>query len=62
MSHTFYIAASYAVAALIIVILCLSVWMDGRARQRELAELERAGHRRRSTAAKAGAEAGGEAA
>lgn len=48
MSHTFYIAASYAVTGIIALGLCLWVWLDGRARQRELAELEAAGHRRRS--------------
>jgi heme exporter protein D len=48
MTHTFYISASYAVAA--ITILCLIGWvlLDGRARRRELAELEASGIRRRS--------------
>ena len=55
MSHGFYIAASYGVSALIIALLFGWVWLDGRARSRELAELEAAGIRRRSTAsAKAG--------
>ena len=48
MSHTFYIAMSYAVAALVTLCLIGWVWLDGRARQRELAELEAAGVRRRS--------------
>jgi heme exporter protein D len=48
MTHTFYISASYAVAA--ITVLCLIGWVffDGRARRRELAELEASGIRRRS--------------
>lgn len=48
MSHEFYILTSYAVTAVIAIGLCLWVWLDGRARQRELAQLEAAGHRRRS--------------
>lgn len=49
MSHDFYIYTSYAVAGLVIAILCLWVWLDGRARQKELTALEAAGHRRRSS-------------
>jgi heme exporter protein D len=49
MSHGFYIALSYAVSVLIIVIMLGWIWLDGRARQRELAELEASGIRRRST-------------
>ncbi|MBB4103996.1 heme exporter protein CcmD [Allorhizobium borbori] len=56
MSHTFYILASYLVAGAISLGLCLWVWLDGRARQREIAELEAAGHRRRSAAKTAGGE------
>ncbi len=48
MSHTFYITASYAVAALVTLCLIGWVWLDGRARQKELAELEASGIRRRS--------------
>lgn len=48
MSHTFYISASYAVAAIVTLCLILWVWLDGRARQKELAELEASGIRRRS--------------
>lgn len=48
MSHTFYISASYIVAAIIILCLIGWVWLDGRARQKELAELEASGIRRRS--------------
>ena len=49
MSHTFYIAASYAFAALVTLCLIGWVWLDGRARRKELAELEAAGIRRRSS-------------
>jgi len=59
MSHGFYIAASYGVSALIIAFLFGWVWRDGRARSRELAELEAAGIRRRSTATGEHAKAGG---
>ncbi|MND91867.1 Heme exporter protein D (CcmD) [compost metagenome] len=48
MSHTFYISASYVVAAVITLCLIGWVWLDGRARQKELAELEASGIRRRS--------------
>lgn len=49
MSHAFYIYTSYGVTALIT--LCLIAWtiLDGRARRREMAELEAAGIRRRSS-------------
>ena len=46
MSHTFYIAASYIVAALIVAGLIGWTWLDGRARRRELAALEASGFRR----------------
>ncbi|MGI2034810.1 heme exporter protein CcmD [Rhizobium panacihumi] len=48
MTHTFYIAMSYGIAALISLCLIAWVWLDGRARSRELAELEASGVRRRS--------------
>ncbi|MBB6508785.1 heme exporter protein D [Rhizobium soli] len=48
MSHTFYIAMSYGIAGLISLCLIAWVWLDGRARRRELAQLEAAGIRRRS--------------
>ncbi len=48
MTHTFYISASYIVAAIVILCLIGWVWLDGRARQKELAELEASGIRRRS--------------
>ncbi len=61
MSHTFYIAASYVVAAIITLCLIGWVWFDGRARQKELAELEASGIRRRSAKPVATTETGGAA-
>ncbi len=55
MSHGFYIAVSYGISALIVACLLGWVWIDGKARQRELAELEAAGIRRRSTGTGKGA-------
>jgi heme exporter protein D len=52
MSHTFYIAMSYAVSAAVILCLVAWTWLDGRARRQELAELEASGIRRRSAQAK----------
>jgi heme exporter protein D len=46
-SHTFYITASYAIAAVIVAGLIGWTWLDGRARKRELATLEASGFRRR---------------
>ncbi len=48
MTHGFYIAMSYGIAALISLCLIVWVWLDGHARKRELAELEASGIRRRS--------------
>ena len=50
MSHAAFVALSYAAAALIIGGLVVAIWLDGRARRRELAALEAAGIRRRSEA------------
>lgn len=50
MSHAAFVTLSYAAAAVIIGGLTLSIWLDGRARKRELADLEAAGIRRRSEA------------
>ena len=50
MTHGFYIAVSYGVSGLIIAVMLGWIWLDGRARQRELAELEASGIRRRSSA------------
>ena len=48
MNHAAYVAAAYAAAFLTVAGLILWVWLDGRARRRELAALEAAGIRRRS--------------
>ncbi|MDK1375896.1 MULTISPECIES: heme exporter protein CcmD [unclassified Sinorhizobium] len=55
MSHAAYVFASYAVAAVTVAGLVSWVIGDGRARQRELKELEAAGIRRRSAEAPGGA-------
>lgn len=51
MSHAAYVAGSYGAALLTVAGLILWVWLDGRARRRELAALEAAGIRRRSAGA-----------
>ncbi|WP_426238599.1 heme exporter protein CcmD [Pararhizobium sp. DWP1-1-3] len=51
MTHTTYVLASYAIAALTVLALVFWVWTDGRARRRELQTLESAGIRRRSAQA-----------
>ena len=61
MSHTFYIAMSYGIAGLVSLCLIGWVWLDGRARRRELAQLEAAGIRRRSATSPAKAPEGGKA-
>ena len=48
MSHTFYVAASYIAAFAVAFGLVLWVWLDHRARHREIEQLEAAGIRRRS--------------
>lgn len=48
MSHAFYVMASYVAAFAVAAGLVLWVWLDHRARHRELAQLEAAGIRRRS--------------
>ena len=52
MSHVFYITMSYGLTGLIVAGLIAWVWLDGRARNRELAALEASGIRRRSRPAK----------
>lgn len=47
-AHALYVAAAYGVSALAIAGLILWILADQRARKREMAELEAAGHRRRS--------------
>lgn len=54
MSHAFYIYVSYAVSAAVVLALIGWVWLDGRARQKELRALEAAGIRRRSASAAEG--------
>lgn len=51
MTHTAYVAASYGIAAVIVAVLSLWVWADGRARRHELQALDDAGIRRRSAQA-----------
>ncbi|WP_180900646.1 heme exporter protein CcmD [Martelella soudanensis] len=48
MSHAFYIYAAYGATALVFAGLVLWLSLDGRARRRELAALEKAGAARRS--------------
>lgn len=48
MSHAFYIGMSYALTGLITAVLIAWIWLDGRARRREMAQLEASGIRRRA--------------
>lgn len=48
MSHAFYVTASYAAAFAVTLGLVVWVWLDHRARHREIEQLEAAGIRRRS--------------
>lgn len=48
MDHAFYVDLSYILTGLIVLVLIGWTVLDGRARQREMAELEAAGIRRRS--------------
>jgi len=50
MSHAFYISLSYGLTGLIVIALIGWVMLDGRARNRELKELETSGIRRRASA------------
>lgn len=50
MSHAFYIGLSYGLTGLIVIALIGWVMLDGRARNRELKELEASGIRRRASA------------
>jgi heme exporter protein D len=49
-THTGFIIAAYAAAAVVIIGLCAWVMLDYRAQRRTLAELERHGLTRRSSA------------
>ncbi|APO76685.1 cytochrome-c heme transporter protein CcmD/CycX [Rhizobium etli 8C-3] len=48
MTHAFYVYSSYGFAAFVTIAVTLWIWVDGRARQKELAALEASGIRRRS--------------
>lgn len=48
MSHTFYIGMSYGLTGLIVAALIGWIVLDGRARKREMAQLEASGIRRRA--------------
>jgi len=61
MTHTFYITTAYAVTAIVTLCLIGWVWLDGRGRQKELAELEASGIRRRSAQTKPEPAPGGQA-
>ncbi|MCO5064329.1 MAG: heme exporter protein CcmD [Rhizobiaceae bacterium] len=47
-AHDLYVAAAYGVTVAVLAGLAGIILADQRARKRELAELERKGHRRRS--------------
>jgi len=51
MSHEAFVFLSYGATALTLAGLLIGIVLDGRARRRELAELEAQGVRRRSTTA-----------
>jgi heme exporter protein D len=48
MTHAFYVGLSYVSAVLVVLVMIGWIWLDGRTRRQELAELEAAGIRRRS--------------
>ncbi len=47
-THDLYVAAAYGITVVVLAGLIGWIWLDQRARRRELAELEAAGIRRRS--------------
>ncbi|MFL9826153.1 heme exporter protein CcmD [Rhodoplanes sp. SY1] len=49
--HAVFIVGSYAVTTIVVVVLVLWVWLDGRRQARLLADLEARGVRRRSAEA-----------
>lgn len=57
MSHAFYVNLSYVFAFLISAFMIGWIWLDGRARRQEMAELEAAGIRRRSASPAKGEDA-----
>lgn len=50
MKYAFYIGTAYGLTATAILCLILWIWLDGRARLKELKALDAAGIRRRSAA------------
>jgi heme exporter protein D len=48
MDHPWFVAAAYGISALVILGLIFWALLDGRARRRDIAELEASGIRRRS--------------
>jgi heme exporter protein D len=62
MKYAFYVYTSYGVATFVILCLIAWVWLDGRGRRKDLAELEASGFRRRSAQPKVDAPARGEGA
>lgn len=50
MSHAFYVNLSYVAGALMVLILTVWTYLDGKAQQKALKELDAAGIRRRSAA------------
>jgi heme exporter protein D len=53
-AHALYVAAAYAISALVLAGLIAWIIIDQRVRQREITELEASGARRRSDRAGAG--------
>jgi heme exporter protein D len=53
MTHGTFVALSYAAAILLVGGLALMIWLDGRGRRRDLAELEAQGIHRRSAPSRA---------
>ncbi|PWV98293.1 heme exporter protein D [Hoeflea marina] len=51
MSHLAFVALAYGVTALTVAAMVLAIVLDGRARRRELADLEARGIRRRAAGA-----------
>ncbi len=54
MSHGFYIYLSYGISAFVVTVLFVWIYVEGKARQRELAELQASGIRRRSAESRGG--------
>jgi heme exporter protein D len=48
MDHPWFVAAAYGISAIVIAGLILWILLDGRARRRDIADLEASGVRRRS--------------